>query len=438
MRQTPSSTFQVRARIHELAPGGDGVAHVGVNGERRAVFVRGAALEEEVDLDVDFTSRPARGRMLRVAAPGPTRVVPACPHVQRCGGCAWMHLSVEGQKQAHRTQLMAALPEEWRSIAIVSHDAPDAFEYRTRTRLHARGSGGRTVVGLHETGTHDPVEVDHCVVLHPNLDRARLALGPLLEEAQGYGDARIALGKAERPVLELAWKGTLARASFARIDDAVRNGQWAGARVFEGEVSRAAVFGDPTPWTLGADAEPLRLAPGGFAQTSAKANVILGERLLALTRAATGGSLGSVLELYAGSGNFTVLLARHSDRVLAVESSVEACDAARQNLAARGLTAKVVLGLAEEHPIRPGTDLVVLDPPRTGARKVGERLAASKARAILYLSCDVATLARDLATLATTFQLVSLESFLLFPHTPHAETLALLVRKGRPRRVSTP
>jgi 23S rRNA (uracil1939-C5)-methyltransferase len=346
-----------------------------------------------------------------------------------------MHLSLEGQKQAHRAQLMGALPEEWRSVSLVSHDAPDAFAYRTRARLHARGSGGRTVVGLHETGTHDPVEVDHCVVLHPTLDHARLALGPLLEGARGYGHAQIALGKAERPVLELSWTGTLARASFARIDDAVRTGQWAGARVFEGDVSRAAVFGDPTPWTLGADAEPLRLAPGGFAQTSAKANVLLGERLLALTRTATDGSLGSVLELYAGSGNFTVLLARHSDRVLAVESSVDACDAARQNLAARGLTREG----------RPRARRGARDPSRHGPRRTrptasgseeGRRSSGSiKARAILYLSCDVSTFARDAAVLAGSFQLAGLESFLLFPHTPHAETLALLLRTDRSDRL---
>ena len=436
MRPISASTLRIHGRIHELAPGGDGVALVDVDGERRAVFVRGAALEEEVELDVDLASRPARGRVLRITTSGPARVVPACPHVHRCGGCAWMHLSLEGQKEAHRAQLKAALPEAWRSVALVSHDAPQAFEYRTRARLHVRGSGGRAIVGLHEAGTHDPVEVLRCAVLDPTLDRARLALGPILEGARGRGDARIALGKEGKPVLELVWNGTLAPASFARIDQAVGSNQWAGVRVFEGEVSRPAVFGDPTPWTVGADGEPLRLAPGGFAQTSAKANAILGERVLFLARAATGGKLGSVLELYAGSGNFTVLLARHAERVVAIESSLDACDAARQNLAARALPGKILFGLAEDHPIRPGTDLVVLDPPRTGAKKVADRLASSKARAILYLSCDVATLARDLATLSSSFQLIGLESFLLFPHTPHAETLAVLVRKERTSRVS--
>lgn len=348
-----------------------------------------------------------------------------------------MHLSLEGQKEAHRAQLAAALPEAWRSVPLLLHDAPESFKYRTRARLHARASGGRAVVGLHEAGTHDPLEVEQCAVLHPILDRVRLSLGPILEGARGHGEAQIALGADTRPVLELKWKGLLSPSSFARIDVAVRLGEWAGARVFEGDVKRPAVFGDPAPWTTGGDGEPLRLAPGGFAQTSPKANVLLGGRLLSLARATAGESLGSVLELHAGSGNFTVLLARHAARLTAVESNPGACEAARANLAARGLEATVVLGLAEDQEIRPGTDLVVLDPPRKGARKVADRLAASKARAVLYLSCDIATLARDVAILAHSFRPVGLESFLLFPHTPHAETLALLVPKGRESRAGT-
>jgi 23S rRNA (uracil1939-C5)-methyltransferase len=435
MRRTSATPYKVRARILELAPGGDGVAHVAVNGERRAIFVRGAALEEEVDLAVDLTTRPARGRILRVATPGPERIIPGCRYVDRCGGCAWMHLSLEGQKEAHRAQLMTALPEAWRSVPLVLHDAPESFEYRTRARLHARASGGRAIVGLHEAGTHDPLEVERCAVLHPTLDRARLALGPLLGGARGRGDAQIALGKEARPVLELVWKGLLAPTSFAHLEETVRLGEWAGARVFEGAVSRPAVYGDPAPWTTGGDGEPLRLAPGGFAQASAKANVLLGERLLYLARTTFGASLGSVLELYAGSGNFTVLLAKHAERVTAIESNPAACEAARDNLSARGLRAKIVLGLAEDHAIRAGTDVVVLDPPRQGARKVADRLAASKARAILYLSCDVSTFARDAAVLAGSFQLAGLESFLLFPHTPHAETLALLLRTDRSDRL---
>jgi 23S rRNA (uracil1939-C5)-methyltransferase len=138
----------------------------------------------------------------------------------------------------------------------------------------------------------------------------------------------------------------------------------------------------------------------------------------------------SVLELYAGAGNFTVLLARAFTRVLAVESNAAACEAARANLASRGLTAKVTCADADELPIPPRTDVVVLDPPRRGARKVCEALAASSARAIVYVSCDAPTLGRDLASLEPRFDLVALESFAMFPGTSHSETIAHLRRKA--------
>jgi 23S rRNA (uracil1939-C5)-methyltransferase len=423
-----------RVIVRELANGGDGVAIVDASGERRAVFVRGAALGDELELAVDFTKRPARGRLLRIERAGPTRVVPVCPDAERCGGCAWMHISIAGQEDAHRLQIQRTLPEAWSRVPLAFHPPHEMLGYRTRARLSVRASGGRAVVGFREAGGRETIEVERCVVLHPVLDGARLALGPLLAGARGHGEAQIALGAGGRPVLELTWEGRLEDATFARIEAGVNGSEWAGARVSLGAVPRPAVIGDPTPWTLGADGEPIRLAPGGFAQASERANVELGERLLSLSKdglgGGLGGGLGAVVELFSGAGNFTVLLARHAERVVAVEASEPACDAARQNLSARGLTARVVAGLAEEHAVRKGTDLVVLDPPRTGARLVAERLALAKPRVIAYVSCDLPTLARDLDALKAAYEPFALEAFAMFPHTPHLETLAVLVRKG--------
>jgi 23S rRNA (uracil1939-C5)-methyltransferase len=431
MKRHAPGTTRVRAVVRELANGGDGVAIVEVKGERRAVFVRGAAVGDELDLSVDLGTRPARGRILSIEKAGPGRIVPVCPHASSCGGCAWMHLSPSGQEEAHRQLVRATLPDAWGRIPLVFHPPLESLGYRTRARLAARASGGRAVVGLREAGTHDAVEVDRCVVLHPELDLARLAVGPLLEGARGRGEAQLALGALGRPVLELTWEGRLDPKTFARLESGVKSRAWAGARVFEGETRKPSVVGDPTPWTVGADGEPLRLAPGGFAQASEKANVALGGRLLGLVAGVLGDSLGAVVELFAGAGNFTVLLARHAARVVAVEASGPACEAARQNLGARGLTAKVVEALAEEHPLRKATDLVVLDPPRTGARLVAERLALARPRVIAYVSCDLPTLARDLEPLEAAFEPVAIEAFAMFPYTPHLETLAVLARRRR-------
>jgi tRNA/tmRNA/rRNA uracil-C5-methylase (TrmA/RlmC/RlmD family) len=117
-----------------------------------------------------------------------------------------------------------------------------------------------------------------------------------------------------------------------------------------------------------------------------------------------------------------------------VESSRDACDAARANLAARGLTARVVEADAASYAWGATTRLVVLDPPRTGARAVAERLAASRVPHVVYVSCDPQTLGRDLAVLAPGYRARSVATFEMFPQTSHVETVVALerARGGRP------
>jgi 23S rRNA (uracil1939-C5)-methyltransferase len=424
--------------IGELSAGGDGVAIAEIDGERRAVFVRGAALGDEVRARVDARTRPARGRLLRVVKAGPERVEPACRWVGACGGCDWMHVSDAGRRAAHEAHARAALPRPWQGAPIAVHAAPSPLHYRTRARVHVRASGGRAIVGMNEAGTREPVEVERCVVLHPDLEAARAQLGALFEGAHGRGEVQIALGglatSGPRPaVIELRWSDALPGACFARLERAVTDGWLAGARVTAGEARVPAKIGDPTPWMLGGDGLPLRLAPGGFGQASDEGNATLGRRVAALAQTATEGAQSPrIVELYAGAGNFTVLLAGlKRDAVVAVESARASCEAARANLEARGLTAraKVIEADAAAFAIPPQTTLVVLDPPRTGARDACARLPASSAKHVVYVSCDTRTLARDLELLAGVFEPRAVEVFELFPQTSHVEVAVALERR---------
>jgi tRNA/tmRNA/rRNA uracil-C5-methylase (TrmA/RlmC/RlmD family) len=234
-------------------------------------------------------------------------------------------------------------------------------------------------------------------------------------------------------VLELNWSGRLPAACFARLEAAVAEGWLAGARVTAGESRVPAKVGDATPWILAGDGAPLRLVAGGFGQASDEGNAALARRVLEVARAACGGKADArVLELYAGAGNFTVLLATMPGvKLVAVESDREGCAAAQANLKARGLEAraKVVEGDAGAHAVAPQTHLVVLDPPRTGARDACARIAASSAKHVVYVSCDTQTLARDLALFEPGFTLRSADVFELFPQTSHAEAVVHLERR---------
>jgi 23S rRNA (uracil1939-C5)-methyltransferase len=418
-------------RIEDLAPGGAGVGHALLDGDRRAVFVPRAAVGDLVEVDVDTSTRPARGRVLRLLSPGEGRVAPPCAYVDACGACDWMHLSRSAQREARESHLRRALPAPWRELPITLHDTIDSLGHRTRARLHVRASGGRAVVGMHGAGTREIVDVDACVVLHPALDGAIVPLAAILEGAHGRGEAQIALGLGGKPVLDLRWDGRLPPAVFGRLEQAVLAGTWAGASLSHGDVSRPAVVGDPTPRMTGADGEPAIVAVGGFAQASDTGNVLLARRVLALAEEAlpAGSRTGGVVELYAGAGNFTVLLARAFERVVAIESDAAGCEAARANLAARGLRARVTCADADAFDVPPRTDLVVLDPPRRGARTPCAALAARGVKAIVYVSCDPPTLGRDLAVLAARYEPFAIESFAMFPGTSHAESVVALRRR---------
>ncbi len=418
-----------RAVVDDLAPGGDGVLHVtrAPSGERRAVFVRGVARGEEVVVDVDFSARPPRGRLLEVVTASAERVVPACPDAGRCGGCDWMHLSTSAQREGHldhvRRALSAAVPA---AFPIGYTPAPSPLAYRTRTRLHAHASGGRAVVAMRAAGGHEPVEIERCVVVAPALDGARATLARLLDGAHGEGDAQLALGAGGAAVVDLRWSATLPPSTFARAESAVAAGRLAGLRLWTRGVDRPAVIGDPSPVTLAADGAPLHLGAGGFAQAAEAMNAALGARVAELA------GRGSGIELYAGAGNLTVLLARTLAPLVSVEADANACTAARENLRARGLVAKVVEADASSYPVARATDVVVLDPPRTGARQACVALGARPPKRIVYVSCDPPTLGRDLALLVTGapggMTVRSVDVFEMFPQTSHVETVVCLVR----------
>ncbi|MEI7891929.1 MAG: hypothetical protein WCI05_02495 [Myxococcales bacterium] len=413
--------------VTKLAPGGDGVAFATLSGEQRAIFVRGVAPGDAVRLEVDASRRPARGRLLEVLQAGPGRVVSACEVSGRCGGCDWMHLSEATQADAHESMVRNVLP--WEDIAVRHHGDVARLGYRTRARLHVQGTATALKIGMHAAGTHEPVQVARCVVLDPRLEEARHALRSLLSGAHGQGEASLALGPQTEPrlaVLDLKWDGDLPAACFARFAES----PFAGIRLHLTNATVPMVFGDPTPWMQGADGAPLRLSR--FGQASESTNVRLAQRVAELADGLLprDPACRRVVELFAGAGNFSVVLAPHATDLVAVEADREACLAARENLRMRGLKARVVEADAMGFAVSAGTRLVVLDPPRTGARAVAARLVQTRVRGLIYVSCDLATLGRDLSILACRYVPVAVETFAMFPQTSHVEVLVALASRS--------
>ncbi|MBK9264733.1 MAG: class I SAM-dependent RNA methyltransferase [Polyangiaceae bacterium] len=440
----PGRTEEKVVRIDTLAAGGAGVGSL-EDGLR--VFVPGTAPGEHVVAAIQRGNSPARGRLLRIVEPGPDRREPPCPHVESCGGCDFMHLSEAAQQHWHAEIVRNAVAHAIGSSPppIRVHPAAEPLRYRTRARLFVRNERGRMRVGYRAAASHQVVDVRSCVVLDPSIAVALDDVPAVLAGSTGEGDVQIARGAAGRLCIDVVWRGELSPSAWAAMDQHIKSGAWAGARVRLDGVKVPATFGDPRAILEGADGEPLVIAAGSFAQPSDEGANQLARRVFDLCRSdpdapatTDSASLGTVVELFSGSGTFSVLLARAATAFFSVEASEEAATAARQNLLARGLSGKVTVADADKFPIASSADVVVLDPPRSGAAGAAAAIASSRATRVVYVACDPATLSRDLGTLVRAgFALTHLETVELFPQTSHVETLARLVRsrgEGRPSR----
>jgi 23S rRNA (uracil1939-C5)-methyltransferase len=358
-----------------------------------------------------------------------------------------MHLGASAQERGHASIVESALQRALPGVSLPPIEllsAPRSLAYRTRARLFVKVERGQVGVGYRASASHELVAIDACAVLDPALAPLLGELRALLRGSKGTGEVWIARGEGGKPVLEIAWRGELGTSTWSAIDARVREGAWAGAQVALDGASQPARFGDPRAVMLGGDGAPLVLAAGGFAQPSDEGAALLARHVDALSRMRGGIEGGEplwkepaprhVVELFAGSGTLSVLLARDTASFVAVELDPAGAACARQNLDRRGLGAKVVTSGADTFAFPARTEVIVLDPPRTGAATAASAIAASPARALIYVACDPPTLARDLAVFAAAgFVLTHVSLVELFPQTSHVETVVRLVR-ARPAR----
>lgn len=341
-----------------------------------------------------------------------------------------MHLRPAVQLEAKAAivrQALGRLEQEVPELRL--HAAPCAEHYRTRARLLVRARG-QVRVGYRAAGSRDLVPVEHCEVLTPVLDQGLKQAPEWLAGSRGTGELALSTGRDGLLAQSLRWEGELAGSVYAIAEQRVRSGQWAGVEVWLSGATSPAVIGDPRIVLQAADGLPLVGPAGGFSQASQEMNAQLARRVLEL--AECGGQ--STVELFAGAGNLTVLLAREAGALETVEAEAAAVQAARDNLQARGLKARVRQGDANAWDIAAEARVAVLDPPRTGSAGAAQRLAASAVRRVVMVSCDPATLSRDLGVLTKAgFRLHSADVLDMFPHTSHVETVVVLERL-RPHR----
>jgi 23S rRNA (uracil1939-C5)-methyltransferase len=284
-------------------------------------------------------------------------------------------------------------------------------------------------LGYRQTRSHQVVEPEECPILAPDLEAAVVALSRIV--------AIVPRAPRGRYELHLGEEG-LALCVHAERGEAGPGARWLG-RVLE-DLPRVTACELVSPDGIRYVLAEGRVTRGGLAYSPgvfAQGHGALAPRLAAAVADLAKPAHQAILELHAGAGLFTVELCRAARRVVAVEESARACEDARRNLESAGLRAEVHAGaaasvLARLVAARERFDVVVLDPPRTGAAEVLPALADLAPRRIVYVSCDPLTLARDLQDLGARGYLPrALKAFDLFPQTYHLEAACLLERAGQ-------
>lgn len=426
--------------LTELAGGGDAV---GRRSDGLVVFVPGGAPGDVVAaqlIDAQGARRGyARARLVRIEVAGAERTPPACALASpdQCGGCPLMHVSRTAQLAAKRTWVERALRHTQAVVLPPLAPTPD-LGYRVRARLVV--SGGR--LGFAGARSHRRVAVSRCAVLHPRLDRVLLQdLQPLAGFLGEGAEVRgLCLGEpAEVQLAITTGRGAQRKKVRDTLLALVRDQAIRGV-FLDDELLGEADLG------LGAGAAELgelRLDAAGFAQASAAGHDVLPRLTAAAVLAPSEADAATgprprwprLLELYAGSGNLTRALRACADSLVCIESDPRAAARLRGLAAAWSQPQPTVQVIAEPVEralsacVRSGerAPVIVLDPPRTGAREALPDVVALRPERIVYVSCDPMTLGRDLVELERAgFVTRTVQPIDLMPHTAEIECVALL------------
>jgi 23S rRNA (uracil1939-C5)-methyltransferase len=424
----------IEVTVRALASGGDGVADLP---DGRVIFVPRTAPGDRALVRIEKSKqRWARGSVERVLEPGADRVDAPCPLYDACGGCQLQHLPYEVQT-AWKGRFVADALERIGGLSGVSPPdvvpSPKPFNYRNRISFTLRRlRGGRVVAGFH--ALNRPAHVievrDECLLPDPGLLSAWTAL------RGGWGAGARLLPDAGRLQLTLRLEAD----GVALMVDG-------GSEGWRGDLLVEAVSGLSSVWHTRAGTDSPTLVggtsaggvPPAFRQVNEEAFDLLRAHVLETVEATFGDDVAPTdpshetapraIDAYCGTGVFGRALARRGWHVSGIEADPAAVAAARTE-APDGFDAR--LGRVEDllSDLLPAR-LLLVNPPRTGLGAVLPRMILDRPPAVVvYVSCDPATLARDLGVLAARFELTELSAFDLFPQTAHVETVAVLRLRG--------
>ena len=441
---------QISLPIHGIGSSGEGVGYY----EGYTVFVDGALPNEIVE--VEFTEcqkRYGRATLKTITRPSPDRVKPPCPLFGKCGGCQLMHLSYSKQLEIKQQRVLDALKrigkiDDVEVLACVP--SPQELGYRNKIQLPVRKSNDGIALGLYARASHDLVEVESCYIHCPLGEEVYNVVRDIIKRSgieaydplTGSGELRhvliksavktrevlvvlVTAGECSEILLQIAKeimggckdvKGVVHNIHSGR-DNVILGNSY---HVLEGSGYINETLCDLT----------FKVSPASFFQVNPGQAECLYSKALEFA-ALTGTE--TVLDAYCGVGTLSLLFAKKARSVIGVECVSEAIEDAKENAALNEITNVTFVCASSEVYIDTlkAVDVILLNPPRKGCEPAFlDGIGRLLPKAVVYISCDPATLARDIAHLTTFgYTVDAIQPYDMFPQTAHVECVAKLSRR---------
>lgn len=433
--------------IHGLGSSGEGVGYF----EGFTIFVDGALPGEVVEVSlVERHKRYGRGHLTSILTPSPHRVEPTCKLFGKCGGCQLMHLSYPEQLKLKQKRVIDALQRIGKidDVEVAPcMPSPASLGYRNKIQLPTRQGDRGIKLGLYAKASHDLIEVDTCGIHCPLGEEVYQQVKTIIQKSgikaydpeKGQGELRHVLIKTavntEEVLVILVTNGepspslqSIAKSimlSCPNVKGVIHNIHTGRDNVILGLTYNTLEGSDfMTEQLCGMK---FKVSPASFFQVNpAQAENLYAKALefAALTGKET------VLDAYCGVGTLSLLFAKHVKKVIGVECVPEAIEDAIENARLNGIqNVSFVCAPAETHiQSLSGIDLILLNPPRKGCdASFLDGIGKLRPQKVIYISCDPATLARDLAHLrGFGYQIEQIQPFDMFPQTAHVECVAKL------------
>lgn len=452
----------VEADIVGIGHDGEGV---GRTRDGYTLFIRGALPGEKVKARVEHVKKQyGFAGLVEVQERGPDRVEPPCPIYAECGGCQLQHLSYEGQLRWKRQLVVDALErigkltvgEEAGGVTVhPTLGMSEPWRYRNKAQVPIGQEQGGLIGGFYAQGTHRIIDMNECLIQHEKNDdvvrRVKRIAGELgiraYDEGSGRGLLRHVVVKVGFRTGDVMVVLVTNGEKIQRVDELVGliREEVPGVKSIVQNINMAqtnVIFGDRTVVLWGeeyirdfiGDVQFAISARSFYQVNPVQTEVLYGK---ALEYAALSGG-ETVIDAYCGIGTISLFLARQAGHVYGVEIVEDAIADARRNAGLNDLASRVTFQAGPAEVVIPAwrrdgvvADVIVVDPPRKGCdAALLSTIGEMAPRRVVYVSCNPATLARDLRVLEDAgYRTVEVQPVDMFPHTVHVESVILMVRK---------